>query len=77
MYKKDDFNTDKCQFEPIQGDFIRETEVYVTQCCTPMNGVAFCFKQFSLWLLGKEFVFIAVFTCEILANCLLALSNQF
>ena len=33
---KDHFNTDKCRFEPIQGDFIRETEVYVAQCCTPM-----------------------------------------
>ena len=25
-YKKDDYNTDKCHFKPIQGDFIRETE---------------------------------------------------
>ena len=36
MYKKDDFNTDEYQIEPIQGNFIRETEVYVAQCCTPM-----------------------------------------
>ena len=33
---KDDFNTDKCRFEPIQSDFIRETKVYVTQRCTQM-----------------------------------------
>ena len=24
MYKKDDFNTDKCRFKQKQGDFIRE-----------------------------------------------------
>ena len=36
MYNKDDFNIKKCQFEPIQGNFIRKTEVYVTLRCTPM-----------------------------------------
>ena len=36
-YKKDNFRTDKCWAKPIQSDFISETEVYVTQCCTPMT----------------------------------------
>ena len=35
MYKKDDFNTDK-PIQTYKGNFIRETEVYVSQHCTPM-----------------------------------------
>ena len=48
-----------------------------SQYTNTANGTVFRLKWFFLWLLGKGLILLAIFTCEPLANCLLALSNRF
>lgn len=61
MHKKDDSNTEKCQFKPIQKNLIGETEAKVASILYT-NSMAFCFKWFSLWSLGMGVFSLAMLT---------------